>query len=83
VLSKRLAEKLGINYQTVGCIERGDYNPSLELALTIAALFLLPVEAIFSCRPMPPCRKRSSVPPLSPAQPHRVPLRRQASRLRS
>lgn len=51
---KQLAEKLGINYQTVGYIERGDYNPSLELALTIAELFRLPVEAIFSFKPMAP-----------------------------
>ena len=51
---KQLADKLGINYQTIGYIERGDYNPSLELALTIAGLFRLPVEAIFSLRPMTP-----------------------------
>jgi len=51
---KQLADKLGINYQTIGYIERGDYNPSLELALTIADLFRLPVEAIFSLRPMTP-----------------------------
>lgn len=24
---KQLADKLGINYQTIGYIERGDYNP--------------------------------------------------------
>jgi DNA-binding XRE family transcriptional regulator len=54
-LSRRhLADKLGINYQTVGYIERGDYNPSLELALTIAELFRLPIEAIFSLKPMTP-----------------------------
>ena len=51
---KQLADKLGINYQTVGYIERGDYNPSLELTLTIAELFRLPVEAIFSFQPMTP-----------------------------
>ncbi|HYK68061.1 MAG TPA: helix-turn-helix transcriptional regulator [Streptosporangiaceae bacterium] len=51
---KQLADKLGINYQTIGYIERGDYNPSLELALTIAGFFRLPVEAIFSLRPMSP-----------------------------
>ena len=51
---KQLADKLGINYQTIGYIERGDYNPSLELALTIAEFFRLPVEAIFSLRPMAP-----------------------------
>jgi len=49
---KQVADKLGINYQTVGYIERGDYNPSLELALSIAEFFRLPVEAIFSLRPM-------------------------------
>ncbi|HEY2078462.1 MAG TPA: helix-turn-helix transcriptional regulator [Streptosporangiaceae bacterium] len=51
---KQLADKLGINYQTIGYIERGDYNPSLELALTIAELFRLPVEAIFGFKPMTP-----------------------------
>ena len=51
---KQLADKLGINYQTIGYIERGDYNPSLELALTIAELFRLPIEAIFSLKPMTP-----------------------------
>jgi putative transcriptional regulator len=51
---KQLADKLGINYQTIGYIERGDYNPSLELALSMAELFRLPVEAIFSFQPMTP-----------------------------
>jgi putative transcriptional regulator len=52
-LSRReLATQLDINHQTVGYIERGDYNPSLELALRIAELFGLPVEAIFSLAPM-------------------------------
>jgi len=51
---KQVADKLGINFQTVGYIERGDYNPSLELALAIAEFFRLPVEAIFSLRPLGP-----------------------------
>jgi DNA-binding XRE family transcriptional regulator len=51
---KQLADKLGINYQTIGYIERGDYNPSLELALAFAEFFRLPVEAIFSLNPMTP-----------------------------
>lgn len=49
-----LADALKINYQTVGYIERGDYNPSLELALRIAELFSLPIEAIFSRHPFKP-----------------------------
>jgi putative transcriptional regulator len=38
-----LAEALGIHYQTVGYIERGEYSPSLYLALRIARYFDLPV----------------------------------------
>ncbi len=49
-----LAEALGVNYQTVGYIERGDYNPSLELAFRISEYFGLPIEAIFSTRPFRP-----------------------------
>src|SRR6202011_6179417 len=51
---QRLADALDINYQTVGFIERGDYAPSLELAMRICELFDLPMEAIFSLRPLKP-----------------------------
>jgi putative transcriptional regulator len=49
-----LADALGINYQTVGYLERGEYNPSLELALRIAEFFAVPLEAIFSRKPFAP-----------------------------
>lgn len=49
---KDLAVKLGVHYQTVGYLERGEYKPSLVLALQIASLFDLPVEAVFSLEPM-------------------------------
>ena len=49
-----LARALGINYQTVGYLERGEYNPSLELAFRISEFFELPIEAIFSRRPFKP-----------------------------
>ena len=49
-----LADALGINYQTVGFLERGDYNPSLTLAMDLAAYFQLPVEAVFSRKPFAP-----------------------------
>lgn len=53
-LSRRqLAEAVGINPQTVGFLERGDYGPSVELALRLAAHFHLPVEALFSLVPFP------------------------------
>lgn len=45
---RELAEVLGVHYQTVGYLERGEYAPSLVLALRIAALFQVPVEDVFS-----------------------------------
>lgn len=51
---QQLADALEINYQTVGFLERGDYAPSLELAMRISELFHLPMEAIFSRRPFKP-----------------------------
>ena len=49
-----LARALDVNHQTVGYLERGDYSPSLELALRIGQVFGLPVEAIFSSQPFAP-----------------------------
>jgi len=51
---QQLAEALDVNYQTVGYLERGDYNPSLELAFRIADFFGLPLEAVFAQRPFQP-----------------------------
>lgn len=49
-----LAAALGIHYQTVGYIERGEYSPSLHLALRIGRLFEVPVEAVFGLDPFGP-----------------------------
>lgn len=49
-----LADAIGVNYQTVGYLERADYNPSLELAFRISEYFGLPIEAIFSRTPFRP-----------------------------
>ena len=46
-----LANALGVSYQTVGYMERGEYNPSLELAFRVSEFFALPVEAIFARTP--------------------------------
>ncbi|HUQ13269.1 MAG TPA: helix-turn-helix transcriptional regulator [Novosphingobium sp.] len=43
-----LAERLEVSRQSVNAIETGRYDPSLPLAFRIAALFGLPIEAIFS-----------------------------------
>jgi putative transcriptional regulator len=49
-----VADAVGVNVQTVGFLERGDYSPSLTLALDLSEYFGLPVEAIFSRRPLRP-----------------------------
>lgn len=51
---QELASAIGVNYQTVGYLERGDYRPSLELAFRLAEYFRLPIEAIFSREPFKP-----------------------------
>lgn len=54
VSRKALAEAVGVNFQTIGYLERGDYSPSLELALRISAFFQVPVEVLFSLTPFEP-----------------------------
>jgi DNA-binding XRE family transcriptional regulator len=51
---QQLAEAMDVNYQTIGFLERGNYSPSLKLALALGEYFGLPVEAIFSWQPFQP-----------------------------
>ena len=51
ITRRQLAEAVGVHYQTVGYLERGEYSPSLYLALRISEFFGVPVELIFSTRP--------------------------------
>ncbi len=50
---RQLADALGVHYQTVGYLERGEFSPSLHLALRICAFFEVPVEVVFALRPFP------------------------------
>ncbi|MGI8310036.1 MULTISPECIES: helix-turn-helix transcriptional regulator [Saccharopolyspora] len=50
---RQLSEALGVHYQTIGYLERGEYSPSLHLALRIAEHFEVPVEVVFSIHPFP------------------------------
>jgi putative transcriptional regulator len=43
-----LAEKLNVSRQTVNALETGRYDPSLPLAFSIAKLFKLNIEEIFT-----------------------------------
>ena len=48
---QHLAEAVGVHYQTIGYLERGEYSPSLSLALRIAAVLGEDVQALFSIEP--------------------------------
>jgi len=53
VSRRQLADALGVHYQTVGYLERGEYSPSLYLALKLSEYFEVPVEVVFSTKPFP------------------------------
>lgn len=42
-----LGKMAGVSRQTISLIERGDYSPSVALALKLAQIFQVPVEEIF------------------------------------
>ena len=67
VSRKTLAEAMGVNHQTIGFLERGDYAPSLELGMRLARYFDLPVELLFAFEPFEPLeaqlRRTSERPP--------------------
>jgi len=50
---RQLADALGVHYQTIGYLERGEYSPSLHLALRLAEYFGVAVEVVFSIKPFP------------------------------
>ena len=43
-----LGKLAGVSRQTISLIERGDYSPSVTLALKLAKIFRVPVEDIFT-----------------------------------
>ncbi len=44
---EQLGEALGVSRQTIISIEKGKYNPSLDLAFRMARFFETPIEEIF------------------------------------
>ncbi len=54
---KELAENIGVNFQTVGYLEREEYNPSLDLAFRVSEFFNLPIDFVFSSKPLRPMSK--------------------------
>lgn len=47
VTQEQLAEKMSVSRQTIIAIEKGNYTPSVLLALKFADFFGLPVEKVF------------------------------------
>ncbi|GLX05627.1 helix-turn-helix transcriptional regulator [Microbispora sp. NBRC 16548] len=60
VSRRELAEALGVHWQTIGYIERGERLPSLALARRMAKIFGVPVEELFSlaAEPVPSGTRR-------------------------
>ena len=47
VNQQEMGQMVGVSRRTISQIERGDYSPSVTLALKIAKVFEVPVEDIF------------------------------------
>ena len=43
-----LAQRVGVRRETIVFLEKGAYNPSLKLALTIARELNMPIDKLFS-----------------------------------
>ncbi len=48
ITQEALSEKVGVTRQTIIAIERGNYTPSVLLALKLADAFSVSVESLFS-----------------------------------
>lgn len=44
---QELADKVGVRRETIGSLENGKYNPSLQLALLIAEELDVPIQDLF------------------------------------
>lgn len=49
----QLADSIGVNVQTVGALERGQYYPSLYVAMLIEQACETPIQTVFSWVPWP------------------------------
>lgn len=50
VTQEELADALGVTRQTIIAIEKGNYTPSVLLAMKIARYFKKSVEEVFQCK---------------------------------
>jgi putative transcriptional regulator len=47
ITQEQLAEKLEVSRQTIGSLENGRYNPSIQLAFRLSRFFKTNIEDIF------------------------------------
>jgi len=47
VTQEQLAKKVGVTRQTIGLIEKGDYNPTLSLCIAIAKELNQTLDSLF------------------------------------
>lgn len=50
ITQEDLAKEIGVTRATIIAIEKGDYNPSLELAFRLACYFKTDINTIFSVK---------------------------------
>ena len=52
ITQAKLANLVGVRRETIVFLEKGKYNPSLNLAYAIAKVFNLPIEEVFIFDPL-------------------------------
>jgi putative transcriptional regulator len=50
ITQEGLAQKVGVTRQTIIAVEKGNYTPSVLLAIRLAKYFKLPVEDLFKIK---------------------------------
>lgn len=48
ISQEKLASEIGVTRATINAIEKGNYNPSLDLAFRLSRFFKLSIEDIFN-----------------------------------